>query len=76
MEVGHAVATQGMSREQANEIAIKMLGNYEHMAPDAPMGAQYQECYDVARGLPTQKHYDLFRKVKDDVAALGVEFPY
>jgi hypothetical protein len=53
-----------------------MLEKYEHMAADAPMGAQYQECYDVSRGLPTREHYDMYRRVKDEVAALGVEFPY
>ena len=76
MEVGHAVAGQGMTREQANDIANKMLAKYEDMAADASMGAQYQECYDVAKGLPTTEHLDMFRKVKDQVAALGVEFPY
>lgn len=76
MEVGHAVARQGMTREQANEIALKLLAKYEHMAADAPMGSQYQECYDVATALPTQEHYDMYRKVKDEVAAMGVEFPY
>jgi methylamine--corrinoid protein Co-methyltransferase len=76
MEVGHAVARQGMTREQANDIARKMLEKYEHMAADASKGAKYQECYDVAKGLPTQEHLDMFKKVKDEVAALGVDFPY
>ncbi len=76
MEVGHAVARQGMSREEANGIVLKMLANYEHMAANASMGAQYQECYDVPTGLPTAEHLDMFKKVKDEVAALGVEFPY
>ena len=76
MEVGHAVARQGMTREQANEIALKLLAKYEHMAADASMGSQYQECYDVPTALPTEEHYDMFRKVKDEVAALGVEFCY
>jgi len=76
MEVGHAVARQGMKRGQANEIALKLLSKYEANAGDAPKGAEYQECYDVAKANPTQEHYDMYRKVKDEVAKLGVEFPF
>jgi hypothetical protein len=76
MEVGHAVAGQGMTREEASEIALKMLKKYEHMAADASKGAQYQECYDVAKALPTQEHLDMYKKVKEEIASLGIEFPY
>jgi methylamine--corrinoid protein Co-methyltransferase len=76
MEVGHAVARQGMTRGQANEIALKLLSKYEANAGDAPKGVEYQECYDVAKANPTQEHYDMYRKVKDEVAKLGVEFLY
>jgi hypothetical protein len=76
MEVGHAVARQGMTRDQANEIALKLLSKYEANAADAPKGVEYQECYDVAKANPTQEHYDMYSKVKDEVAELGVEFLY
>jgi len=75
-EVGHAVARMGMIRETANGIALKLLDRYEDQAATAPMGRQYQECYDVARALPTQEHYDMYRRVKDDIAAIGVVFPF
>ena len=76
VEVGHAVARQGMSREQANELALKLLAQYEDQAADAPKGSEYQECYDVAKAVPTQEHYDMYRRIKDEVAQMGVEFPY
>jgi hypothetical protein len=76
MEVGHAVARQGMTREQANEITLKLLDMYESRAADAPMGVEYQECYDVATALPTQEHFDMYRRVKDELAEMGIEFPY
>jgi hypothetical protein len=76
VEVGHAVARQGMSREQANELALKLLAHYEAQAADAPKGSEYQECYDVARAVPTQEHYDMYRKIKDELAEMGIEFPY
>ncbi len=75
-EAGHAVAQQNMSREQVNEIANKLLAKYEDHAADAPMGSEYHECYDVAKAVPTVEHMDMFRKVKDEIAQMGVEFPY
>jgi methylamine--corrinoid protein Co-methyltransferase len=74
VEAGHAVARQGMSRAEVNDIANRLLATYEEQAADAPLGCEYQECYDVARALPTQEHLDMYRRVKDEIAALGVEF--
>lgn len=75
-EAGHAIARQGMTRAQVNEIANKLLAKYEDHAADAPMGCEYQECYDVAKALPTGEHLDMYRRVKDEIAEMGVEFPY
>lgn len=75
-EVGHAVARQGMTRERANDICNRLLAKYEDQAADAPLGSEYQECYDVAKALPTQEHFDMYRRVKDEIAEMGVEFPY
>ncbi len=76
MEVGHAVARQGMTRAQANDLALRLLSKYEDKAADAPMGKEYPECYDVATALPTPEHFDMYRRVKDDLAEMGIEFPY
>ncbi|MBW2059784.1 MAG: monomethylamine:corrinoid methyltransferase, partial [Deltaproteobacteria bacterium] len=71
-----AVARQGMTREEANEIALRLLAKYEDRAADAPMGKEYQECYNVPKGLPTQEHFDMYRRIKDELAGMGIEFPY
>lgn len=76
MEVGHAVARQGMTRGQVNELANRILAKYEDRAADAPMGCEYHECYDVAKALPTAEHLDMYRRVKDELAEMGIEFPY
>ncbi len=75
-EVGHAVARQKMSREQVNEIANRLLAKYEDNAADAPMGSEYHECYDAAKAVPTVEHLDMFRRIKDEIAQMGIEFPY
>ena len=76
VEVGHAVAHQGMTREAANELALKLLALYEDQAADAPKGSEYQECYDVAKAIPTQQHDDMYRRIKDELAQMGIDFPY
>jgi methylamine--corrinoid protein Co-methyltransferase len=76
MEVGHAVARQGMTREQANELALRLLSKYEANAANAPKGKEYQECYDVATALPTSDHLDMYHRVKDELSDMDIEFPY
>jgi methylamine--corrinoid protein Co-methyltransferase len=76
MEVGHAVAGQQLSREEVNEIALRLLAKYEDQAEEAPLGSTYQECYDVAKAIPTTEHMDLYRKIKEEIAELGVKFPF
>jgi hypothetical protein len=76
MEVGHAVARQGLTREAVNQIALKLLATYEEQAAEAPLGSEYPECYDVAKAVPTPAHLDMFKQVKDEIAALGIEFPF
>jgi hypothetical protein len=57
-------------------MANKILAKYEQHAADALIGSEYQDCYHVATALPTQEHYDMYRKVKDDLYKMGIQFPY
>ncbi len=75
-EVGHAAARQGMTRAQANEIALKLLEKYEDQIADAPKGKPFQECYDVRTARPMPWYLDLYKKVKDEITTMGVAFPY
>lgn len=75
-EVGHAAARMGLGREQANEIVLKLLAKYEDKIKDAPLGKEFQECYDIRKAVPTQEYLDLYKRVKEEVAGLGIEFPY
>jgi len=53
-----------------------LIVNVLDTAADAPIGSEYHECYDVAKAVPTQEHLDMFRRVKDEIADMGVEFPF
>jgi methylamine--corrinoid protein Co-methyltransferase len=65
-----------MTRAQANEIVNKLLVKYEHQIADAPKGKPFQECYDARTARPTPWYLEMFKKIKAEVAAMGVEFPY
>jgi hypothetical protein len=75
-EVGHAAAGMELTRGAANELVQRILAKYEDQIADAPLGSEFQECYDAARSLPSQEYLDLFARVKSDLAAMGLEFPY
>jgi hypothetical protein len=75
-ETGHAAAGMKLTRGAANELVLQILAKYEDRIADAPLGSEFQECYDAARSLPTQEYLDLYGRVKADLVAMGLEFPY
>jgi methylamine--corrinoid protein Co-methyltransferase len=75
-EVGHACAHMKLTREEANSILLRILERYEEQIPDAPLGSEFQECYDVRTSLPKQEYRDLYQRVREELATLGLEFPY
>jgi len=75
-EVGHACSFMNLSREEANALLLKILARYEDRITDAPLGSEFQECYDVRTSLPSPQYSDLYMRVKEELAALGLEFPY
>jgi methylamine--corrinoid protein Co-methyltransferase len=75
-EVGHAVSRQGMTREEANEIVNKLLDKYEKMIPDAPIGKTIQELYDMKKSNPKPEALDQYKRIKEELAGMGIEFPF
>ena len=75
-EVAHAVVAQGMKREEANEIVNKLLAEYEDLIPKDNYGKPYHELYDVKKAVPKEEYMDLYKRVKEKVAKLGVNFLY
>ena len=75
-EVGHACSSMGLTRQAANELAVTILERYEENIADAPLGSEFQQCYDARTCLPSQEYLDLYQRVKAELTALGLVFSY
>ncbi len=73
-EVGHAVAVQGMTRKEANEIVNKLLAKYEDKVDNPPLGKTYQEMYDINRAEPHVEYMDQFKRIKEELSGMGIKF--
>ncbi|MEW6375045.1 MAG: monomethylamine:corrinoid methyltransferase [Thermodesulfobacteriota bacterium] len=54
----------------------KLLEKYEDQIPKAPLGKEFQEVYDVGKALPKTEYMDQYKRIKDEIARMGVEFIY
>lgn len=73
-EAGHAVATSGLTRKEANEIVKRLLPKYEAKIKDAPLGKRFSECYHLDRVEPTEEYLDLYARVKKEVEKMGLDY--
>jgi hypothetical protein len=73
-EVGHRVTQVGLTRREANQIVLKLLGGYEKRIPEAPIGKTFSECYDIDTVRPTDEYETLFEKKKKEWGSLGLDF--
>ena len=66
------LACAGMTRRQANEVAKKLLPEYENNLICAPVGKSYTECFNLSTGRPTDEHVDFVEKTKKKLSTLGI----
>lgn len=69
-------AVTGMTRKQANEIALKSLAKYEPTLGKPPKGKRMQELYDLDKLKPTDEWLGMFEEVKNQLKAWGMPFRY
>ncbi len=75
-EVGCGAAKQQYSREDANEITLALLKTYEKNIPNAPLGKNFRECYDIRKVKPSTEYLDLYKSTRKELMDLGVPFIY
>ena len=65
-------AATGMSRKQANEIALKCIAKYEPTMTKPPRGKTIHELYDLPRMTVTDEWIGKYEKVKGDLNQWGL----
>ena len=75
-EVGKAVARQGMTRAEANEIVLKLVEKYEHIfsMEDGNKGQPFDVAYDMETIQPTPEWQQMYEEVKTELAEMGIRF--
>ncbi len=73
-EVAQATTRAGFTREQANDIALKLMEKYKDTFKNPKRGKPFNEVYDVKSVTPTQEWQDCYRRVKEELTRLGLEF--
>ena len=72
-EVAHAVA--GMTRREANAIVTRLVDHFQHKLGEAPGGKRYQEAYDVKTGRPLPETLQVYEKMRQTIAGMGIPLP-
>jgi len=75
-EAGCGVATHQLSRADANDLTLSLLKTYEDKIPNAPLGKNFRECYDIKRIRPSAEYTSIYTKTKHELSDLGVPFIY
>lgn len=73
-EVGVAATRSGITRERANEIVLELLDKYKDSFKSPKRGKPFQEVYDLKSITPTQEWQDCYRRVKEELTRLGLQF--
>jgi methylamine--corrinoid protein Co-methyltransferase len=73
-EVGIATTRSGITREKANEIALKLLPLYKDTFKNPKLGQAFHELYNTQTITPKQEWQDCYRRAKETLTGLGLTF--
>jgi methylamine---corrinoid protein Co-methyltransferase len=73
-EVGHACTRQGLTLDEANTLALKLLERYEHVfsQPGGNPGVSFSQAYDLETLRPLPAWQAMYEQVKAEVKEMGL----
>ncbi len=73
-EVGHAVARQGVSLQEANALVLTLLEKYEHVfeMPNGNPGARIDQAYELQTMRPVPQWEQMYKEVKTELREMGL----
>jgi methylamine--corrinoid protein Co-methyltransferase len=69
-EVCHA--SEGLSRQQANDIARQLIARYAGIFDDPPIGRPFPEVYDLRTLKPTAEWEGMYEEAKQELTGMGL----
>lgn len=72
LEVSDATIRAEMNRAEAGTVLWKIAERLKDRKPEA--GYAINECYDLVRHRPSREYHDIYLRVKDYLAGLGLQF--
>ncbi len=73
-EVVHAAFNQKLTPDQANELIAKLWEKYKGGFTQPNFGYCFDQIYDVKTVMPKMEWLDIYHRVKEDVASMGLSF--
>jgi methylamine--corrinoid protein Co-methyltransferase len=73
-EVAHAAFNQKLSPEQANDLVQQLFIKYQPGFTNPNIGLPFNEVYDIRTIMPKPAWNEIYKQVKDEVAAMGLNF--
>jgi hypothetical protein len=71
-----AFASAGVKRSDANEMVKQIVPKFIDKVPNPPRGKRFQDSCDPLTGEPSKESFEIYDKVKKEVADLGIDFMY
>jgi methylamine--corrinoid protein Co-methyltransferase len=73
-EVGHAVAQQGLTHTQANDLIARIYAKYAHIfdMPGGNPGVRFDQAYDVETIQPIPEWQGLYDEVNREITEMGL----
>jgi methylamine--corrinoid protein Co-methyltransferase len=68
-----AKAAVALSRQEANEIVMKLVSRYEAQLKSPPEPKKFKDCYDWDLIVPKAEWFDLYSEVKSELAKMGLK---
>jgi methylamine--corrinoid protein Co-methyltransferase len=77
-EIGHAVADQGLTLKEANQMISSIYPKYAHVfeMPGGNPGVRFDQAYNIETIQPVPRWLQMYEEVKKDISTLGFKVAF
>jgi methylamine--corrinoid protein Co-methyltransferase len=73
-QIGHTIAKNSVTLEEANKLVLQLLDRYEHVfsIPDGNPGVRFDRAYDLETLSPVPEWEKIYNEILDELQGLGL----